>query len=131
MAIKLDSLRADTRRETDGDWIDIPDLPGLRLRVRGTAYGPFQTDKSLVEARWARKYGRDPVPLDQVLRSNGKLYADHILLGWDGLDEPYSPEKAAEVLADPAFRQLHEHIRYAMAKVSETETEFVEDAAKN
>jgi hypothetical protein len=131
MAIRLSSLRADTRRETDGDWVEIPDLPGVRLKVRGAGYGPYQMQKSIVEGRWIRRYGQDPVPVDVNLAENGKLYASHILLDWDGFDEPYSQEAALHYLTDPGFRMLHDHIRYAMARVSATETEFVEDATKN
>lgn len=132
MAIKLNSLRADLRRENDGDWVEIPDLPGVRLKVRGAAYGPYQAAKSVVEGRWARQYGtRKPVPIDISLRENGRLYADYILLGWDGFDIEYSEDTARDVLTDPAYRDLHDHIRYAMQTVAATEAEFVEDAAKN
>jgi len=131
MAIKLSSLRANTRRENDGDWVDIPDLPGVRLKVRGAGYGPYQMQKSIVEGRWARRYGQDPVPVDVLLAENGRLYAEHILLDWDGFDEPYTQEASRHFLTDPGFRQLHEHIRYAMQRVAATEAEFVEDAAKN
>lgn len=134
MAIKLTSLRADLKRENEGDWVDIPELPGLRLKVRGGAYGPYQAAKSIVEGKWARRYGRNPVPVEELLRENGRLYAEFILVDWQGLDdggEPVSVEQARDILTDPAFRDLHEHIRYAMLMVSQTEAEFVEDAAKN
>lgn len=132
MTVKLGSLRADLKRENDGDWVDIPDLPGVRLKVRGAAYGPYQAAKSIVEARWARQYGtRKPVPIDISLRENGRLYAEHILLGWEGFDEAYDEDRAREILIDPGYRELHEHIRYAMQAVAQTEAEFVEDTAKN
>lgn len=131
MAVSLSSMRANTRRENDGDWIDIPDLPGVRLKVRGAGYGPYQMAKSIVEGRWARRYGQDPVPVETALAENGRLYAEHILLGWEGFDEDYTEEAARHFLTDPGFRQLHEHIRYAMERVAKTEVAFVEDAAKN
>lgn len=135
MAVKLGSLRADLKRETDGDWVDIPDLPGLRLKVRGAGYGPYQMAKSIVEGRWTRRYGRDPVPVDTMLRENGKLYAEHILLDWDGIvDDSGAPvpiAQAPEILPDPAFRQLHEHVRYAMQRVADTEAQFIDDVAGN
>lgn len=131
MTVKLSSLRADLRRENDGDWVDIPDLPGVRLKVRGAVYGPYQRAKSMVEGKWVRRYGREPVPVEVMHRENGRLYAEHIVLGWEGFDETYSEEAALEALTDPAFRVLHDHVRYAMTRVAETETEFIEDAAKN
>lgn len=133
MAVKLGSLAANLRRENDGDWIDIPDLPGVSLKVRGGAYGPFQAAKSIVDQRFARKWlaKGDPVPQDIAYKENGKLYADHILLGWAGFDEEFSPGRAYEALTDPAMRAMHDHVRYAMTRVAETEAEFVEDAGKN
>lgn len=135
MAVKLGSLRADIRRETDGDWVEIPDLPGVALKVRSFAYGPFQMQKSIVEGKWNRRYGRDPVPIEVSLPENGKLYAQHILVDWRGLvdddGKPVPIEQAEDILSDPAFRELHEHIRYAGTKLAQIEAEFVEDAAKN
>lgn len=129
--IKLSSLRADVQREKDGDWVDIPELPGVALKVRGFAYGPFQIARDIVQARWVRKYQRDPVPPEVSYPENAKLYADHILLDWRGFDVPYSRETALETLLDPGFRDLHEHIRYAGGKLAQTETEFVEEAGGN
>lgn len=131
MTVKLSSLKADVARERDGDWVDIPDLPGVRLKVRSFFYGPFQAAKTIVEQRWARKYGKEPVPIDESLKENGKLYAQHLLLGWEGFDVEYSSDVALETLIDPAFRDLQDHIRYASNKVSTNQAEFVEDAGKN
>lgn len=135
MAVKLGSLRVDLKRENDGDWVDVPDLPGLRLKVRGAGYGPYQMAKSIVEGRWGRRYGKDPVPIEVMLRENGRLYAEHILVDWDGFvddaEAPVPVAQAAEILTDPAYRPLHEHIRYAMQRVGDTEAEFVETASGN
>lgn len=132
MTVKLGSLRADLKRENDGDWIDIPELPGVRLKVRSLHYGPFQAAKSITDGRLARQYpGNTTVPPDVLHRENGRLYGEHILLGWDGFDEPYSEERASEVLADPEYRELHEHIRYAMRAIALIDAEFIEGAGKN
>ncbi|HEY4136495.1 MAG TPA: hypothetical protein VGO34_14920 [Alphaproteobacteria bacterium] len=131
MTIKLTSLKADVAAETEGQWQDVPDLPGVRFRVRSFNYGPYQAAKSMVEARWARKYGREPVPMNESLIENGKLYAKHILLEWDGLDQPYSPDLALQLFTDPAYRQMQEHLRYAASRVGLGEIEFADESAKN
>ncbi len=131
MTVKLGSLKADLGRERDGDWVPIPDLPGVELKVRGFNYGPYLQQKSLIEMRWVRKYGRDPVPPEIAYRANAQLYADYILLDWKGFDVAYAPETALETLLDPAYRELHDHIRYAGMKVGLVEADFVEDAEKN
>lgn len=131
MTVKLSSLRANLKRETDGDWIDIPDLPGVALLVRSFHYGPFQAAKQQIEQKWARQYAGRGAPPEIVFRANGRLYAAHLLLGWRGFDQPWNEAVAEETLTDPEFRELHEHIRYASNRVSEIETEFVEAAEKN
>ena len=132
MAVKLSSLRADTRRENDGDWVEIPELPGVALKVRGYAYGPFQNAKSQVEAKWARRSGgRDSIPSDETFKANGRLYARYLLLDWRGFDEPYEVELAEQILIDPGYRELHDYIRYATNKVSQVDAEFVEGASGN
>jgi hypothetical protein len=131
MTLKLSSLAIDVKRETDGEWFDIAQFPGLRLKLRGFGYGPYLKAKSIVEGRWVRKYGRDPVPPEIQYRENGKLYSDFILVGWDGLDEAYSQDRGLEILQDPGYRWLHDEIRFYAGKIAEVDAEFVEDSAKN
>lgn len=131
MAVKLGSIKADLKRETEGEWVDIPDLPGVRLRVRSFNYGPFRAARNAVLQRLAKRYAKSPVPDDVMARELGALYADQLLLGWDGFDVPYTPEAARETLTDPAFRSLLNHIDYASERVGQTEIEFVEQATGN
>lgn len=135
MAVRLGSLRADIRRETEGDWVDIPDLPGVSLKVRSFNYSPYRMARDQLLQRFARRYGRDPVPAEESYRADARLYADHILLDWRGLEDDDGKivpiADAADILADPAFRELHDHIRYAGTRLAQVEAEFVEDAGKN
>lgn len=131
MAIKLDSIKNDLQREAEGEPVAIPDLPDVTLKVRSFNYGPYKAAHSIVIKRLARRYGREVVPDDVLAREFGRLYADHILVGWDGFDVPYSHEVALAHLTDPAHRRLREHVEYAAARVGEREIEFLEDAAKN
>lgn len=137
MAVKLSSLRVDRQRENEGEWVEFPEhidtdtgeVPALK--VRGTGYGPFQTAMSIEQGRWARIYGATPVPVDVQHSSNGRLYADHILLEWRGFSETYDPEFAKTWLTDPESRPVHVLIRSAMSRVGQVEAEFIKDAAKN
>ena len=131
MTVKLGSLRADVRKVNEGDWVVVPELPGVRLRVRGLSYGPYQMELSQVAQRLMRRYGKEPIPPEVNDREMGRLYNKHILLEWDGFDEPYAPERALDALTDPAFGELRMHVGYAARKVGEAEIDFVEDAAKN
>lgn len=131
MKIKLDSLKADLERENAGDWVDIPELPGVRLKVKSFNSPEYRVSRDLAIQRLFKKYGRVSPAAGVVAEEYGKLYADHILLGWEGFDVPFSKEKALELLSDPAFRALQQHVEYAAGKLGEIELEFVEDAVKN
>jgi hypothetical protein len=135
MAVKLNSLRADMRRQNDGDWIDIPDLPDgdggcVAFHVRGANYGPFQQENSLVRSRWVRRYGSvDAVPPEVSGRDLAHLYSKHLLLGWRGFDLEHSHDLAEEMMREPG--EFFGHVLYAVAQVMRRETEFVETASKN
>lgn len=131
MTVKLSSLRADLTREAEGDWVDYPDWPGVALHVRSLQTPAYRIARDQAAQRAARKHRGKPIPPDEVARTAGTLYADHILLGWRGLDEDYSPERAREVLTDPAYREVVGAVEWCAARVGETDAEFVEDAAGN
>jgi len=127
MTVKLTSLKVDIAKERDGEWIDLPTLPGVALLVRGTNYGPFQAEKDIIEQKWLRKYKGKPVPPEVKFEANGELYAKHILLGWRGFDVTWTPEIGRETLLDPEFRELQDHVRYAMGMVGIAQVEFLEE----
>jgi hypothetical protein len=61
--------------------------------------------------RLQRKYPGDKmVPPDIEDAENGRIYAQHLLLCWDGIDPDYSAEVAREALMDPAQRLLRETV---------------------
>jgi len=130
MGIKLTSIKRNLAAEREGEWQEIFELPGVSLKVRSIHYGPFQTALGMVQKKLQRQYG-DKVPPDILFAENGKLYHEHLLLDWRGFDEPYTPERALEVLTDDGFRELHEHIRRASSLVGAAEVDFLEDATKN
>jgi len=130
--LKLQSLRADTAKENDGDWRDLPDLPGVYIKVRSIHYGPFTIARNLATQKLSRKYGRGKIiPPEVDAEVSGELIADHLLLDWRGLDEPYSPETARRVLTDYGFREFAAMILTASTEIGRAETEFVEDARGN
>jgi hypothetical protein len=137
MAVKLNSLRADMRRQNDGDWVEIPELPGVAFKVRGINYGPYQAENSTLLMAYRRRYEARglPVPNEISNRDIARIYAKHLLLDWRGfLDDneaelPYSREVAEEMLGAPG--DFFRHVLFAVTQVSNTEAEIVEDTAKN
>ena len=128
MSVKFSSLAADTVKESEGDWQEIPDLPGVSLKVRSFNFPAYRVARDMLLQRMARKHGRKPAPADESEVEFGKLYAQHILLGWSGFDVEYTPDVAREALTNPAFRDLRRHVEYAASQIGASEVEFLEDA---
>lgn len=131
MTIKLASLMANVEREEKGDWVPYPDWPGVEFNVSSVHSPAFKTAHMMMNQRFARIYKGKPVPADKMQEELGKLYCKHILHGWRGIDEAYSPELALETLCDLKGREILEAVSWCSSKISELQVEFVEEAAKN
>lgn len=131
MSVKLASLKADLDRESEGGWVDVPDLPGVALLVRGYSYGPYKLASALSMQRLARKYGKKPIPGEVLFTENAKLICDHLLLGWRDFDVESTPENIHDYIHNPAYRVLHTYVFEAAAEIGAVEVEFLEDAAGN
>ncbi len=131
MAIKLASLKADLAREDKGDWVAFPDWPGVEFNVSSLQKSAFVTARDLMIKKLARKHMGGQIPVEELAVENGRLFCDHILHDWRGLDEAYSPEKARAVLCDIAYREVQRAVEWCASKLSELHVEFVENAAKN
>ncbi|PDT77180.1 hypothetical protein [Bradyrhizobium sp. C9] len=137
--LKLSSMRADSQKEREGDWIpaiDIDPSGAIRWFVRSTNYAPFKIARDAISAKLARKHG-DNVPDDVLAEAHGSLAVEHLLLGWEGLvdddeqDIPFSPAKATEILTDPEYRYVRGSIYGAAMRVGREEAEFVAAKVKN
>lgn len=128
MTVKLESLKADLAKEAAGDWIDYPDWPGVAFNVRSLNAPAYATARDIMIQRMRRKYPRKAPPTDEMITEAGKLYCKHILFGWRGLDVEYTPEKALEVMTDPAYRAVVAAVEWCGNQVAQLDVEFVEDA---
>jgi hypothetical protein len=131
MAVKLASLKADLKREEKGDWVEYVDWPGVEFKVSSLHLPAYTVARDLLMQKMARVHKGKPIPREALTVEIGKLYAKHILHDWRGLDVEYSPETAAEILADPEYRNVVAAVEWCAAKVSDLDIEFVEDAGKN
>lgn len=122
--MNLSSIRIDAAAIEEGRWIEnIPDMDGLRLRVRGLG--------SLGHRAAAQKAQRGLVPADyrdRVLkpeasdRVTGQALANGVLLDWEGVDDdgkpvPYSAETALSYLTDPDLAVFREAVIWAAAQI--------------
>ncbi|MBZ9659773.1 hypothetical protein LB523_12025 [Mesorhizobium sp. ESP-6-4] len=128
--VKLSSVKADLKREADGDWIEALDLPGVEFNVSSILLPAYTVDRDFMLQRLSKQY-KGKAPRDVITTELGKLYAKHILHGWRGFDVEYSPEKALEILSDPAYRVVVAAVEYCAAKIADVDVQYIEDAGKN
>lgn len=133
MTVKLKSLAVDLKKEAEGDWVPFLPWKGVRFMVRSTETPEFTAarDKLLRDLAKQRQATGLEIPPAEIDKKLGELYAEHILLNWEGLDEPFTPELALEVLTDPAYREVFKAVQDCANRVGRAELEFVETETKN
>src|SRR4051794_13259598 len=111
MAMKLSATRVDSSVIEQGDWVEnIPDLPGIRIKARGTN----NSDYRLLEGKLVREIPRTQraegvSPSDQD-RIAGKLLLETVVLDIEGITEDVSPPSeewaAVEVAAGRLIKTI-------------------------
>ncbi|WP_305096481.1 hypothetical protein [Croceibacterium aestuarii] len=124
----------------EGDWIDeIPELDGIRLKVRSTNYKPFRVATAGLARRSGKKLNTDEGISDFTV-ATGKPLADHILLDWDGVTDngkplKYDAKKALAILtAEDDFgigAKFRRGVEWAGDQVAERIAEQANAAAGN
>lgn len=138
--MKMSSIAIDPTKREEGAWVsDIPELPGVRLKVRGA---------ECAEARKLRTLLIEQIPRQKRIR--GRLDAEDqdqitsavlhrvLLLDWDGIEDeqdqpvPYSKEQALEYLTDARFTVFRSGALWAANVVAEDqETSKVDDVGNS
>lgn len=131
MAVKLQSVASDLEKESNGDIQPSTLYPGVVYRVRSVHYEPYATARDLALQALARQYVETPIPREASVNTAGRLLADHLLLGWSGFDEAYTPDVASRTLTNPAFRELVADIELACRKAGKKQLEFETNLVKN
>ncbi len=137
--MKLSEMTVDLVRVEQGDWVDnIPELEGLRLKVRGSNNKDWRKLASrLVDAvpRKKRLGGRlDPAEQDRI---TSICLRDACLLDWGGLEgddgKPlaYSKDLATKFLTDPQYGKFRDGVLWAASVVAEQDVIAKDDDAKN
>jgi hypothetical protein len=135
--LKLSSIKNDRSRIEAGDWVVYPAWSGptgqatVRFRVSGTSSTAFRRALEDLGKKWGLKYKGDRVPEEISYRETGELLAEHVLHEWDGFDEPYSPERALELLTDRDFDALTKAVEWCSQRLEQLNLEFIGDAEKN
>lgn len=137
--MKLSGTKVNAKRAEQGAWVgDIPEMPGVRLKVRGFNNADdkkiLQRELDKIPAR-RRKRGKIS-PEEQTAILNTRI-KECLLTDWDGLtdddDKPLklTPELLDTVLTDPDYDKLRSAIIWAIDIVAEDDAEATEADAKN
>lgn len=129
--LDLESVKVDLAAEQEGTYIDVPEWEGVSLGVRSLEIPAYKMAIDAQLEKYKRLYGKKGAPADIREADIGKILAKHILFGWKGIKQDYSPAYALETLSDPTGRELAKKIVDAASKVAEVEAKFTEDAVKN
>lgn len=124
-----------------GEWVDdIPNHPGVRLKVRSRNYKPF----NVAHDGLLRSFGKRATQAhnSQIYQAKaGELLAQHILLDWEnavqvkGKPAKYSKDIAVKVLTSVDERGMGQTFRdvvaYAAGIVADNHLGMAEDIAGN
>lgn len=131
MTIKFDSIKKNIAAERDGEYVEIPDWPGVSLGVRSLEVPAYKIAVDILVQKYQRKYKGKTAPPDVRDADIGKLLSQHILFGWKGFNIEWSQEFADEQMGSAEGRELVKQVAWAATQVGETDVEFVEEAVKN
>jgi hypothetical protein len=131
--MEIKSFKRDAKAAQDGRWVDdIPNMPGVRLKVRGLscfAATSLRRAKERAVPRDGRERGAIKLKVEQ--RISREVLHEAILLDWDGLTDkdqpfPYDFEAAGAMLKDPDYDIFAGAVAWA-AGIADTEDKEVED----
>jgi hypothetical protein len=136
--MKLSDIAVNVDAIEGGRWVSIDHImPGVKLKVRGSENS---------DLRRLRNKLLQEIPRAQRLRGAGeetleaigtRLLAETVLVDWSGIEDengeplPFSKEKAASVLGDPAMFVFKNAVEWAAGVVGDDEVVEAQEAAKN
>lgn len=125
--MKLSTMKVDSALAEQGGWVEnIPDLPGIRIKARGTN----NSDYRILEGKLVREIPRsdraDGVPPADQDRIAGRLLLETVVLDVEGLTEDdgvtplkYTKELGKQLLLDPDFRVFQAGAAWAGANIAQ------------
>lgn len=134
--LKINSIKRDLVAEDQGEWIEIPEWAGVRIKVRSLNSRDYQIARDMLVQRLTRTLGRGPTG-PEMEPSLGRLIATHLLCGWEGIagdDESpleYTAKIGLDYLTNPEMRELEHQVIWAASRVGDRDAEFTTAAIKN
>ena len=133
--MKISELEVDQKVIEEGKWVsNIPELTGVRLKVRGSNNKDWRRMAQRLinaEPRKNRINGLDPDAADRI---SATILLQTGLLDWEGIEAddgspiPYDKKKAAQYLTGERFRA---GVQFACDQVAQGIEDEVEEVAGN
>jgi hypothetical protein len=128
--MKLSAMKIDPALSEQGDWVEnIPDLPGIRIKARGTN----NSDYRALEAKLVREIPRaeriEGVSPQEQDRIAGRLLLETVVLDVEGLEDDdnkplaYTRELGAQLLLDPEFGPMQDRSSRSAARSTRSSTQ--------
>lgn len=137
--MKLSALKVDSALAEQGDWVDgIPDLPGIRIKARGTN----NRDYRILEAKLVREIPRaeraEGISPEDQDRIAATLLLETVVIDVDGFTEDdgttaikYTKDVGRAWLFDPDFKVFQAGCAYAGSVVAQRKKDVAGTEAKN
>jgi hypothetical protein len=133
--MKLGQIKKVQRNIETGGWVsDLPNLPGVSVKVRGLFNSEAAKMFADARATMSDEEFKDP-EIQEAL--DIRLLAETVLVDWDGIDgddgEPleYSEELAEQLLSDPEMAVFRRAVTHAASVVAQQGKDTLETTAKN
>jgi hypothetical protein len=118
-----------TQKIESGAWVkNIPNLPGLALKVRGLGNSDYRRLLMKIRADLSPDEIADEGKQAEV---DAKLLQETILVGWDGMEDEFTPDNVRTWLTDPELAVFRSGVVYAASTVAQDGRETLEADAKN
>jgi hypothetical protein len=133
--MKLNQIKKVQQNIEKGGWMsDLPNLPGVSVKVRGLFNSEASKNFADARATMTEEEFKDPDIQDAL---DVRLLAETILVDWDGIDgddgEPleFSQELAEQILSDPDMEVFRRAVTHAASVVAQRGKDTLETAEKN
>lgn len=137
--MKLTDLELNVDAVDNGAWVtDIPDMEGVSFCVRGSEYAPYQKAlRSAMVVQGRRQRLQQQVDMEKFSATQNRLAAEHLLLGWSGLEDAdggdlaFSLPIALRLMTERKYRPVQRGVSYAIEIVDAGLAEHREEAEGN
>lgn len=140
--MKLSEIAVDVAKEEAGDWVDIPDLPGVSVKVRSIHNADYRRLSAKLLGKLRRRLGgrelmASGIPVEEADRITARCLLETVLLDWKGITDdngkalPFGRDTAKSLLFDRQYRVFQDAVAWAAALVGQRDLEAEEEAVKN